>query len=61
MAIETLGAALGYLNRLFDGGTLSGLLDDQLLDRFLATHDGAAFEAIMARHGAMVLKVCRAV
>ena len=61
MAIETLGAALGYLNRLFVEGTVSGLSDDQLLDRFLATRDGTAFEALMARHGPMVLSVCRAV
>ena len=61
MAIKTLGAALGYLNRLFVEGTVSGFPDDQLLDRFLATRDGAAFEALMARHGPMVLRVCRAV
>ena len=61
MAIKTLGADLGYLNRLFVEGTVSGLPDDQLLDRFLATRDGAAFEALMARHGPMVLRVCRAV
>jgi RNA polymerase sigma factor (sigma-70 family) len=61
MAIETLGAALGYLNRLFAEGTLSGLSDDQLLDRFLATRDGTAFEALMARYGPMVFRVCRAV
>ncbi len=61
MAIKTLGAALGYLNRLFVEGTVTGLSDDQLLDRFLATRDGAAFEALMARHGPMVLRVCRAV
>src|SRR5262249_16352262 len=50
-----------YLNRLFVEGTLSGLPDDQLLDRFLALRDGAAFEALLARHGPMVLSVCRAV
>jgi RNA polymerase sigma factor (sigma-70 family) len=61
MAIETLGAALGYLNRLFVEGTVSGLPDDQLLDRFLATRDGAAFEMLVARHGPMVLRVCRGV
>ena len=61
MAIKTLGAALGYLNRLFVEGTVSGLPDDQLLDRFLATRDGTAFEVLMARHGPMVLRVCRAV
>jgi RNA polymerase sigma factor (sigma-70 family) len=61
MAIKTLGSALGYLNRLFVDGTLSGFADDQLLGRFLATRDGAAFEALMARHGPMVLRVCRSV
>ena len=61
MAIETPGTALGYLNRLFVDGTVSGLPDNQLLDRFLAVRDGAAFEALMARHGPMVLRVCRAV
>jgi RNA polymerase sigma factor (sigma-70 family) len=61
MAIKSLGAAVGDLNRLFVEGTVSGLADDQLLDRFLATRDGAAFEALMARHGPMVLRVCRAV
>jgi RNA polymerase sigma factor (sigma-70 family) len=61
MAIETLGAALGYLERLFVEGTLLGLPDDQLLGRFLATRDGIAFEVLMARHGSMVLRVCRAI
>ncbi len=61
MAIKALGAALSYLNQLFVQGTVSGLPDDELLDRFLATRDGTAFEALMARHGPMVLKVCRAV
>ena len=61
MAIKSLGAALGYLGRLFIEGTVSGLPDDQLLDRFLATHDGVAFEVLVARHGPMVLRVCRAV
>jgi RNA polymerase sigma factor (sigma-70 family) len=61
MAIKTLGAAVGYLNRLFVEGTVSGLSDDQLLDRFVVTRDGTAFEALMTRHGPMVLRVCRAV
>ena len=61
MAIKSLGYVLGYLGRLFIEGTVSGLPDDQLLDRFLATRDGVAFEVLMARHGPMVLKVCRAV
>ena len=61
MAIESLGGVLGYLSRLFIEGTVSGLPDDQLLDRFLATRDGVAFELLMARHGPMVLRVCQAV
>ena len=61
MALETPGTALGDLNRLYVEGTVSGFPDDQLLDRFLARCDGAAFEALMARHGPMVLRVCGAV
>jgi RNA polymerase sigma factor (sigma-70 family) len=41
-----------------DGG---GLTDGQLLERFLATREEAAFEALLRRHGAMVLGVCRRV
>jgi RNA polymerase sigma factor (sigma-70 family) len=39
----------------------SGLTDGQLLERFLATRDEATFEALLRRHGAMVLGVCRRV
>ena len=61
MAIETVGAALRQINRLFTEGAITGLSDAQLLDRFLAERDGAAFEMLMARHGPMVLSVCRGV
>jgi DNA-directed RNA polymerase specialized sigma24 family protein len=61
MAIETIGAALRQINRLFSDGVVTGLSDGQLLDRFLAERDGAAFEMLMARHGRMVLSVCRGV
>ena len=61
MAIETLGAALRQINRLFGGGIVTGLSDAQLLDRFLAEGDAASFEALVARHGPMVLSVCRGV
>jgi RNA polymerase sigma factor (sigma-70 family) len=33
--------------------------DAQLLQRFAATQDGAAFEALVRRHGPMVLGLCR--
>ncbi len=61
MAIETLGAALRQLNRLFADGTVTGLSDAQLLERFRDRADAEAFEALVARHGPMVLSVCRGI
>lgn len=49
----------GLLRRILEGGTLAGLSEGQLLERFLDRGDEAAFEAIVARHGPMVLNVCR--
>jgi len=58
------GEAIQQINRLFGPGTVAGLTDGQLLERF-ATRRGdpaeAAFEGLVARHGPMVLRVCRAV
>ncbi len=39
----------------------SGLSDERLLEMFLSHRDEAAFEALMRRHGPMVLGVCRRV
>jgi DNA-directed RNA polymerase specialized sigma24 family protein len=61
MAIETLGAALRQINRLFSGGAVTGFSDAQLLERFVASHDAAASEAVVARHGPMVLSFCRGI
>ncbi len=50
------------LGSLFEGGCTSGLSDRQLLGRITARGgpiDEAAFAAIVARHGSMVLGVCR--
>ncbi len=47
---------------LFDGGSAAGLSDRQLLERFAANRDSAAeaaFGALVARHGPMVMRVCR--
>ena len=46
MAIDTLGAALRQLNRLFAKGVVAGLSDAQLLERFLTLGDAGAFEAL---------------
>ena len=47
------------LTALFRDGTLVGMSDRQVLERFVERHDDAAFEAIVSRHGPMVRKVCR--
>jgi RNA polymerase sigma factor (sigma-70 family) len=51
--------ASASLQRLLMDGTMTGLSETQLLERFLARGDQAAFEAIVLRHGPMVLGVCR--
>ncbi len=47
------------LGRIFRGETVSGLSEWQLLERYLERRDEAAFEALVSRHGPMVLGVCR--
>jgi len=49
------------ISRLFTTGTAAGLTDGELLARFLEHREQAAFEALVARHGPMVLAVCRGV
>ena len=47
--------------RVFQDGTLAGLSDREVLVRFVDDRDEAAFEALLSRHGPMVLNVCRQV
>jgi RNA polymerase sigma factor (sigma-70 family) len=51
--------ALRHVARVFHEGTVTGLSDRQILERFVDRHDEAAFEALVIRHGPMVLNVCR--
>jgi RNA polymerase sigma factor (sigma-70 family) len=58
MPATRINPLLEHLRRtvLRDG---AGLTDGQLLDRFITDGDTAAFEALVRRHGPMVLGVCR--
>jgi hypothetical protein len=49
------------LQTLFSCGTVGGLSDEQLLDRFVARREDAIFEEIIQRHGTVVWGVCRRV
>ena len=53
------GIVLRHLDRLFGEGTLTGLGDGQLLERYLTRQDEDAFEALVDLHGPMVLGLCR--
>ncbi len=54
----------GQLETLFRFGAVGTMSDAQLLERFLAGRDEAGeanFRALVARHGPMVLRVCRTI
>jgi RNA polymerase sigma factor (sigma-70 family) len=55
------GKVLKHLQLLFQDGTNGDLTDGELLDRFTCSRDETAFSILVERHGAMVLRVCRAV
>jgi len=61
MASGTPGGTLRRLRDLFHDGSAVGLGDGTLLARYATDRDEAAFEALVARHGPMVLATCRAV
>ena len=48
-----------HLGQLFEGQSVAGLCEVQLLERFVERRDEPAFAALVARHGPMVLGVCR--
>jgi RNA polymerase sigma factor (sigma-70 family) len=59
MPHEPLTPVLRHLRKLVAGQPASDLPDDQLVDRFAQTQDEGAFEALLQRHGPMVMGVCR--
>jgi polysaccharide export outer membrane protein len=62
MASGYPGDAVRQINRLFQHGTVGALTDGQLLERFSTRRGEAAesaFEALVTRHGPMVLRVAR--
>jgi RNA polymerase sigma factor (sigma-70 family) len=61
---HTSGAALKSIQALLTTGTLSGLTDQELLERFTSSDPDTAelaFSALVDRHGPMVLRVCRSI
>jgi RNA polymerase sigma factor (sigma-70 family) len=60
MASGQLRTLLHHLHRLAAPGP-GGLSDAQLLERFVAERDEAAFEVLVWRHGPLVYNVCRRV
>jgi RNA polymerase sigma factor (sigma-70 family) len=61
MATAQVGTLLRHIERLAAHGGAPQRTDRQLLEDFAAAGDEAAFAALVARHGPMVLRVCRRV
>jgi RNA polymerase sigma factor (sigma-70 family) len=62
MAMLASRSLVRQVGSLFDGHSVAGLSDRQLLDRFTAQQGAlaeAAFAALVVRHGPMVLGLCR--
>ena len=58
MALLASASLARQLGSLFEDGSLAGLSDRQLIERFVGRRREAAF-ALVGRHGPMVLGVCR--
>src|SRR5438552_15552337 len=59
MANAPLSSVLRHLRKLLGPRPDATLRDAQLLERFARQHDEAAFEALVQRHGPLVLGLCR--
>jgi DNA-directed RNA polymerase specialized sigma24 family protein len=64
VAGDLRGLFRGQVRTLFEAGTVTGLTDGQLLERFATRRDlgsELAFTALVERHGPMVLRACRGI
>jgi RNA polymerase sigma factor (sigma-70 family) len=61
MATAQLHTLMRHLKGLAAGHAAGQRTDRQLLDDFASRRDESAFAALLSRHGAMVLRVCRRV
>src|SRR5262245_60653197 len=61
MAKTAYSAILQFIRRISVDPRMRVAPDQELLQRFLGEQNEAAFEAILRRHGPMVLDVCRGV
>jgi RNA polymerase sigma factor (sigma-70 family) len=61
MAQGPLSEVLTFIRRVAGAGGDQALPDADLLARFIAARDEAAFTEILARHGPLVLGVCRSI
>src|SRR5437667_4336518 len=59
MTTRALATTLQHLRRALVRQDGAGLTDGELLEAFLTERDESAFEALLRRHGPMVLGVCR--
>jgi hypothetical protein len=59
MSVGRSRSVLWQLGSLFGRGSLAELGEGRLIERFVAHKDEQAFEALLERHGPMVLGVCR--
>ena len=61
MATTPMSRVVGHLRRVALLQEADRLTDAQLLESFLVGQEEAAFEALVRRHGPMILGVCRRV
>ena len=62
MAQTAAGSITRQIGSIYEGSSVIGLNDRQLLERFTARRDAigeAAFTALVTRHGPLVMHVCR--